>query len=246
MLFQSTLPARGATAAPQRRMFWQVFQSTLPARGATNLCAGDGFLLHISIHAPRTGSDFVHHLYRVKRIVISIHAPRTGSDADWLDAPEWLEDISIHAPRTGSDGGRVWVLPDEEISIHAPRTGSDPQKVTFCATGKPFQSTLPARGATRRSARHFASFHFNPRSPHGERHLQPCTKFAHLTHFNPRSPHGERLDTSGYTQELNNFNPRSPHGERRTWSPEENKGRRFQSTLPARGATPSFRAHSPA
>ena len=35
-----------------------IFQSTLPARGAT-----------------------VHHLHRVKRIVISIHAPRTGSDS---------------------------------------------------------------------------------------------------------------------------------------------------------------------
>ena len=222
LLFQSTLPARGATRPSKWRNITMLFQSTLPARGATA--------------APQR---------RMFWQVFQSTLPARGA-TNLCAGDGFLLHISIHAPRTGSDGGRVWVLPDEEISIHAPRTGSDPQKVTFCATGKPFQSTLPARGATRRSARHFASFHFNPRSPHGERHLQPCTKFAHLTHFNPRSPHGERLDTSGYTQELNNFNPRSPHGERRTWSPEENKGRRFQSTLPARGATPSFRAHSPA
>ena len=33
---------------------------------------------------------------------------------------------------------------------------------------------------------------FNPRSPHGERHLlHPMERFGN--YFNPRSPHGERL-----------------------------------------------------
>ena len=35
-----------------------VFQSTLPARGATQLANGGDFALLISIHAPRTGSDW--------------------------------------------------------------------------------------------------------------------------------------------------------------------------------------------
>ena len=34
-----------------------------------------------------------------------------------------------------------------------------------------------------------------------------------------------------------NFNPRSPHGERRRSMPTSSRWRRFQSTLPARGAT---------
>ena len=81
-----------------------------------------------------------------------------------------------------------------DISIHAPRTGSDPFSVPTCwngthfnprsphgerrwktndcfAVGK-FQSTLPARGATRSAlgiTRKQADF--NPRSPHGERPL---------------------------------------------------------------------------
>ncbi len=79
-----------------------IFQSTLPARGATNIY------------------DII-----CKDFQISIHAPRTGSDPNlrwWKSAYK----ISIHAPRTGSD--------------HAPCA-------SFCHI-EPFQSTLPARGAT--------------------------------------------------------------------------------------------------
>ena len=35
MIFQSTLPARGATTFTRWGCFWRIFQSTLPARGAT-------------------------------------------------------------------------------------------------------------------------------------------------------------------------------------------------------------------
>ena len=59
-------------------------------------------------------------------------------------------DISIHAPRTGSDDPVDALFPDEySISIHAPRTGSDPAKESSSNLYKVFQSTLPARGATR-------------------------------------------------------------------------------------------------
>ena len=58
--------------------------------------------------------------------------------------------ISIHAPRTGSDATGMHPFSAMRISIHAPRTGSD-----YVATGEDvepegFQSTLPARGATKR------------------------------------------------------------------------------------------------
>ena len=57
VLFQSTLPARGATSLYHMMALSATFQSTLPARGATHqrrLACG---LTLISIHAPRTGSD---------------------------------------------------------------------------------------------------------------------------------------------------------------------------------------------
>ena len=56
-LFQSTLPARGATGADELEATGGLFQSTLPARGATTWGAKKYASEDISIHAPRTGSD---------------------------------------------------------------------------------------------------------------------------------------------------------------------------------------------
>ena len=81
-LFQSTLPARGATIgssgykarikyfnprsprgerqpqrAPASTALIKAFQSTLPARGATLGCLPPCNAVNISIHAPREGSD---------------------------------------------------------------------------------------------------------------------------------------------------------------------------------------------
>ena len=55
--FQSTLPARGATAWTRQSCLPHSFQSTLPARGATTDTVSVLTLVRISIHAPRTGSD---------------------------------------------------------------------------------------------------------------------------------------------------------------------------------------------
>ena len=189
-----------------------LFQSTLPARGATSVLRPARTLPQISIHAPRTGSDFPEGGF-YHRHEISIHAPRTGSDHNPRRSLSALRDfnprsphgerrtaprictsasnfnprsphgerlrrfrrvlslgISIHAPRTGSDGQRRESVPAHQISIHAPRTGSD--SGAFAASFRlAFQSTLPARGATStlRILR-CGDSDFNPRSPHGERH----------------------------------------------------------------------------
>ena len=60
-----------------------LFQSTLPARGATLRDFYHIGLVGISIHAPRTGSDRIRPVLG-KHPLISIHAPRTGSDGDAL------------------------------------------------------------------------------------------------------------------------------------------------------------------
>ena len=57
-----------------------LFQSTLPARGATDSI---GYRLAdrpISIHAPREGSDYIETHRTILAAGISIHAPREGSD----------------------------------------------------------------------------------------------------------------------------------------------------------------------
>ena len=57
------------------------------------------------------------------------------------------------------------------ISIHAPCTGSDALTICPVCNAVIFQSTLPARGATRATLREpGTASHFNPRSLHGERH----------------------------------------------------------------------------
>ena len=58
-LFQSTLPAGGATMHDFKDpSTWEAFQSTLPAGGATTYYRyRDKYLKQISIHAPRGGSD---------------------------------------------------------------------------------------------------------------------------------------------------------------------------------------------
>ena len=44
----------------------QIFQSTLPARGATSRSPFEPLCWHISIHAPRTGSDTVREAARAR------------------------------------------------------------------------------------------------------------------------------------------------------------------------------------
>ena len=60
-------------------LFEDAFQSTLPGWGATPVPRIGREPAHISIHAPRMGSD--HPVEHVAGLVeISIHAPRMGSD----------------------------------------------------------------------------------------------------------------------------------------------------------------------
>ena len=126
----------------------QQFQSTLPARGATCTGVRKKLSAKISIHAPRTGSDF---------LLCAVHAPYSNFNprsphGERLSRLAFLSDmltISIHAPRTGSDDCKSYWYCAEGISIHAPRTGSDEILKAFYLSKCRFQSTLPARGATR-------------------------------------------------------------------------------------------------
>ena len=79
LLFQSTLPAWGATRTQTGSDNPIVFQSTLPAWGATKWLAMAYHIDNISIHAPRMGSD-EETAEETAEEEISIHAPRMGSD----------------------------------------------------------------------------------------------------------------------------------------------------------------------
>ena len=236
-----------------------VFQSTLPARGATFYC-GTGYIKQdISIHAPRTGSDLFAERQGFPGDVISIHAPRTGSDATGMH-PFSAMRISIHAPRTGSDRAERSQRQHSSISIHAPRTGSDTRILIQLLQHNRFQSTLPARGATTARGTPRSGHPISIHAPRTGSDKRARSLLFTPRNFNPRSPHGERLGDEATAKAAQAFQSTLPaRGATRRRS--DGKGRTsisihaprtgsdsdprfypviyglFQSTLPARGAT---------
>ena len=147
--FQSTLPARGATAAGFAPCRTFVFQSTLPARGATvNATAAASRRKEFQSTLPARGATGKRDVIR-RALEISIHAPRTGSDSSAIASVVIPITISIHAPRTGSDPRRaIWTRRRAYFNPRSPH-GERPNILPTPANHRPFQSTLPARGATR-------------------------------------------------------------------------------------------------
>ena len=127
-------------------------------------------------------------------------------------------DISIHAPRKGSDQSPDRPVLVIHISIHAPRKGSDVWRSRIATLSTAFQSTLPARGATR-------TLPSRQKTP---------------GYFNPRSPQGERLVRRVGNDFICQFQSTLPARGATSTSQSTSEGTTFQSTLPARGAT--FRA----
>ena len=147
---------------------------------------------------------------------ISIHAPRTGSDCSTSSVPSSPIRFQSTLPARGATFVAVFRERGDLISIHAPRTGSDQSATRRAGAGAyfnprsphgerrthgmqwhvwttTFQSTLPARGATRPAlytaiVKAFISIHA-PRTGSDDVALLAAEADAD---FNPRSPHGER------------------------------------------------------
>ena len=167
--------------------------------------------------------------------------------------------ISIHAPRAGSDGfaaadGRV---PND----FNPRSPCGERLIVFMLfmVDRPFQSTLPVRGATSGESGNAAasgiSIHapragsdnaanrmgcvdtdFNPRSPCGERPAQAGVIHRRFKDFNPRSPCGERPRPQAFRSRRRNFNPRSPCGERLAHTERDASGNEISIHAPRAGS----------
>ena len=125
------------------------------------------------------------------QIGISIHAPRAGSDSASFFKCDANSYFNPRSP-CGERPALAVRLPVPEISIHAPRAGSDP--LTWNGrTGYTISIHAPRAGSDSRGiCRTTALYHFNPRSPCGER-LSYGLIVSLNRYFNPRSPCGERL-----------------------------------------------------
>ena len=147
-------------------------------------------------------------------------------------------------PAWGATGDTSPIEIKIKISIHAPRMGSDFFNTTSLSSSRIFQSTLPAWGATLALwVSSCTTDDFNPRSPHGERRLYSSDRSLSECDFNPRSPHGERRRARGsphYQPEISIHAPRM--GSDKHWYPSIGFCNKFQSTLPAWGATLPFLA----
>ena len=168
---------------------------------------------------------------------ISIHAPRTGSDCSTSSVPSSPIRFQSTLPARGATFVAVFRERGDLISIHAPRTGSDQSATRRAGAGAyfnprsphgerlpfdfssigivPFQSTLPARGATTYKCPDCGATVISIHAPRTGSDNRPACEICCAAHFNPRSPHGERPQRVEII--LGN--------------------ERFQSTLPARGAT---------
>ncbi len=213
--FQSTHPARGATAGGPEVRRASIFQSTHPARGATR-----GWVWC----SPRRRN----------------FNPRTPRGVRRPE-PQRLKPMSDFNPRTPRGvrpPTKGIMLGGFFISIHAPREGCDSRCPQPELPKTQFQSTHPARGATRISTHCCATCTFQSTHPaRGCDEVQPWM-FGHPVNFNPRTPRGVRpLFVSAFDQYDYDFNPRTPRGVRRHHQVPSIAGTRFQSTHPARGAT---------
>ena len=139
-----------------------------------------------------------------------------------------------------------------------PAWGATPQVSTRLSASHDFNPRSPRGERPRRSRCSKIRSNFNPRSPRGERHTsqdfgitdmqfqstlpawgatEAPARLLRLRDFNPRSPRGERRRQKSGGRAWENFNPRSPRGERREATIFLVTAGRFQSTLPAWGAT---------
>ena len=148
------------------------FQSTPPARGATAVIGYVGDICAISIHAPREGGDLPIGEAFSGVLLFQSTPPARGATLmiNSFSMPDFL--ISIHAPREGGDIPATSDCKRVVISIHAPREGGDVYKEYSRNGLQKFQSTPPARGATGPKGRNNTiTKNFNPRPPRGGRRL---------------------------------------------------------------------------
>ena len=182
---------RGATTARQWILAALIFQSTLPMRGATSDQLFPKFHPFISIHTPHAGSDVLAIPRYLSPTYFNPHSP-CGERPDFEWYAGYLIFISIHTPHAGSDGKCTCRNASiKRISIHTPHAGSDsfsPSIMIFTADFNPHspcgERPLPLFFLVQ-------IWYFNPHSPCGERHL-PVDTSNYQTDFNPHSPCGER------------------------------------------------------
>ncbi len=192
-----------------------MFQSTRPARGATP-CKGE------------EGTDSL----------VSIHAPRAGRDGPPQRACAPESCFNPRAPRGARRNGQGLRDIGGCFNPRAPR-GARPLGVRVCEAIPWFQSTRPARGATTPGEQSPQNVLFQSTRPARGATLEELMLVCHggVSIHAPRAGRDKPRNHAGGVRPC--FNPRAPRGARLFSVAVSAPGNMFQSTRPARGATPS-------
>ena len=148
MVFQSTLPARGATKTAEADYKKLQFQSTLPARGATTVIINSNLNPEAfqSTLPARGATDY--DVVTCNYVIFQSTLPARGATANARPSAATASYFNPHSPRGERHCPVTWWPRRRNFNPHSPRgerPGAGSQRVRPCA----FQSTLPARGATR-------------------------------------------------------------------------------------------------
>ena len=146
----------------------------------------------ISIHAPREGSDWKPPVERAFIMYFNPRPPRGERLMVRIQIVVVIM-ISIHAPREGSDSSVCREYPASRYFNPRPPRGERHVARKIKLSHWQFQSTPPARGATR------CKYHLGRKE--------------NISIHAPREGSDTLMDT--YSSQIsNNFNPRPPRGER--------------------------------
>ena len=171
----------------------KIFQSTPPARGATAAIGGSRQHIKISIHAPREGGDGIKYFKR-KEERISIHAPREGGD--W---PVWpwgrsAGDFNPRPPRGGRQRYLQLGRDDPPFQSTPPARGATVSGSVTASTWEDFNPRPPRGGRlpvdVMMSLELFGISIHAPRE--GGDSVSAAVERAITIYFNPRPPRGGR------------------------------------------------------
>ena len=240
-VFQSTLPARGATISRRAtRPRPKYFNPRSPRGERPKEIEVDGETKEISIHAPREGSDATRRDGTHRRIHFNPRSPRGERHPKPLTFAAALKNFNPRSPRGERRTARAGQNFDRAISIHAPREGSDTNKDLYEETAlnfnprsprgerrltasvkgadSVFQSTLPARGATAQKSVCLEGENISIHAPREGSDVKGFCKKSLIFLFQSTLPaRGATASGRGGICPRNNFNPRSPRGERQQY-----------------------------
>ena len=239
-LFQSTLPVWGATFIDIIIPDDFLISIHAPRVGSDIKVELQLIVRKISIHAPRVGSDLPAGRSRPVGPRISIHAPRVGSDSGTSSLRREASSFQSTLPVWGAtQSAPVGVAYIRIFQSTLPVWGATGLFYLLHLVSRPFQSTLPVWGATLLALVYQCPADiFQSTLP-----VWGATRLLSLAskpifHFNPRSPCGERRAALIHGQKHGQISIHAPRvGSDGPRSREALHTGRFQSTLPVWGAT---------